>query len=152
MYAKALFAAALLAVTASANAVPNNHGQHATRYCEPYSKSYCCAQTVAPDAAGVGVLASLVNNLFVGVQCVPINVNVLALDETAQCSTALTGTGSGSHSTSTSTSTSTGDDHARKGQAMCCSGRDVDDSKLVFGCAPPSTVITRGNEDTSTEL
>ncbi|RKO95987.1 hypothetical protein CAUPRSCDRAFT_12309 [Caulochytrium protostelioides] len=77
--------------------------------CASHQKSYCCTQTVAPDAPGVGVLASLANNLFLGLECVPVNINLLAWDTTSQCS----------------------------GSVVCCAGSEVDGGKMVVGCDAP---------------
>ncbi|RKP01201.1 hypothetical protein CXG81DRAFT_18974 [Caulochytrium protostelioides] len=74
--------------------------------CADHQKSYCCTQTVAPDAPGVGILASLLDNLFIGLECTPLNLNLLAIDSTAQCKT----------------------------NVVCCSGKQIDGGKMQLGC------------------
>ncbi|RKO98004.1 hypothetical protein CXG81DRAFT_24522 [Caulochytrium protostelioides] len=78
--------------------------------CASHQKSYCCTQTVAPDAPGIGILGSILDNLFLGIECVPINLNVLAADSTSQCSA----------------------------NVMCCSGSEMDGGKMVLGCDAPT--------------
>ncbi|RKP01488.1 hypothetical protein CXG81DRAFT_18712 [Caulochytrium protostelioides] len=84
------------------------HGDKSAQ-CASHQKSYCCNQTVAPDAPGVGILGSLLDNLFIGLECLPININLLAIDETSQCSA----------------------------KTVCCSGDVVDGGRMVFGCDTP---------------
>ncbi|RKO96363.1 hypothetical protein CXG81DRAFT_20200 [Caulochytrium protostelioides] len=120
MLVKTLFLVAAGAATAMAQAPnewKNQHGNHhdtvvhtkESMECGSHQKSYCCTQTVAPDAPGVGILGSILDNLFIGLECVPINLNILAVDSTSQC----------------------------QSNVVCCSGSELDGGKMVMGCDAP---------------
>ncbi|RKO95717.1 hypothetical protein CXG81DRAFT_18398 [Caulochytrium protostelioides] len=108
------FALAATALVALMSQTAMAHDKHVSKEteteCANGSQSYCCSQVSSPDAAATGVLAGLLENLHVGVDCTPIGLNVLALSNTKQCTTDI----------------------------ICCNGEGLGGGKAQLGCASAS--------------
>ncbi|RKP02157.1 hypothetical protein CXG81DRAFT_18129 [Caulochytrium protostelioides] len=78
--------------------------------CGNNSAGYCCNQVTSPDAEATGILAGILNNAHIGVDCTPIGVNILAFTGTTQCETSL----------------------------ICCDGESMQKGAVQLGCAASS--------------
>ncbi|RKP02156.1 hypothetical protein CXG81DRAFT_18128 [Caulochytrium protostelioides] len=117
MYGSLLKTFALLGLAATAFAHDHDHGNdhdnlkvdandETSIQCANGSSAYCCNQVSSPDSAATGVLAGLLDNLYVGAACTPISLSLLAAGSTTQCSTDI----------------------------ICCGGKSYLEGKAVLGC------------------